>query len=277
MIGAGGPILHILALAAVTAAAAPATVSTEWLAAHLKDPQVRIIHVGDAGRYALAHIPGARLLEQTETMSMGARHGLPAPDVLVRAFTKAGAADGAHVVLYGDSPMSIGWVYMALMSIGHGDEVSWLDGGLELWQREKRPVSETSPEPGTGPLTARAAPDLIVDSAWVRSRLESPVTKILDVRTEQEWLKGHLPNATLITWQDLFRDVKTQKFKSPDQIRSLLTAAGVGLNQEVVTYCAVGMRASLMFWAARSAGIPARVYVGSWSDWSRSPANPVAK
>ena len=267
-------MLHILALAALTAAAAPATVSTEWLQAHLQDPQVRIIHIGDAGRYALAHIPGARLLEQFETM---VHPGLPSPDVLVSVFMKAGAADGAHVILYGDTPMSIGWVYMALMSIGHGDEVSWLDGGLELWQREKRPVSESTPEAGTGPLTARPVPELIVDSAWVRSRLESPATKILDVRTKEEWGKGRLPKATLIEWRDLYQDVQTQKFKSSDQIRSLLTAAGVGPNQEVVTYCAVGMRASLMFWAARSVGIPARVYVGSWQDWIRNAENPVVK
>jgi len=53
--------------------------------------------------------------------------------------------------------------------------------------------------------------------------------------------------------------------------------AGVAPGQEVVTYCAVGMRASLMYWAARSVGQPARVYVGSWQDWSRDASNPIAK
>jgi thiosulfate/3-mercaptopyruvate sulfurtransferase len=213
-----------------------------------------------------------------QTTSMGGDGSRLAPvDVLVRAFTTAGAADGAHVILYGDSPMATGWVYLALASIGHGDEVSWLDGGMNLWQMEKRPVSTATPEPGTGPLTARQGPEMIVDSAWVRSRLESTTTKILDVRTDQEWVNGHLPNATLIRWQDLYQDLKIQKFKSPDEIRALLARAGVQPNQEVVTYCAVGMRASLMYWAARSVGVPARVYVGSWQDWSRDSANPVVK
>jgi thiosulfate/3-mercaptopyruvate sulfurtransferase len=148
---------------------------------------------------------------------------------------------------------------------------------MRLWQMEKRPISTFAPTPGTGPLTARPGPDAIVDSTWVRNHLDSPTTKILDVRSDQEWRNGHLPNATLILWPDLFEDLQTQKFKSPDEIRDLLARAGVQSNQEVVTYCAVGMRASLMFWAARAVGVPARVYVGSWQDWSRNSANPVVK
>ena len=269
-------MLHVLVVAA--AVAASPLVSTDWLQAHLNDPQVRIIYVGDTDTYKRAHIPGARLLDHMETVRMGGNgHRLAPTDVLLRAFTHAGAADEAHVVLYGDSPMATGWVYMALVSIGHGDSVSWLDGGVRLWEMEKRPVSTSTPEPGIGPLSARPGPETIVDAAWVRSRLDSPATKILDVRTKQEWTNGHLPNATLVLWQDLFADQQTLKFKSPDEIRALFARAGVQPNQEVVTYCAVGMRASLMYWAARSAGIPARVYVGSWQDWSADATNPIAK
>jgi thiosulfate/3-mercaptopyruvate sulfurtransferase len=111
----------------------------------------------------------------------------------------------------------------------------------------------------------------------VRARLQSPTTKILDVRTQNEWDHGHIPNATLILWQDLFADVKMQKFKSPEEIRALLATAGVGGTTEIVTYCAVGMRASLMGWAARAVGVPARIYIGSWQDWSSDSANPVVK
>jgi thiosulfate/3-mercaptopyruvate sulfurtransferase len=271
-------MLSVLTLAAAASIAVPPLVSTEWLQQQLNDPQVRVIYVGEAGKYRSGHIPGARLLDHMQTVSMAeSGHRLAPADVLVRMFTAAGAADGAHVVLYGDSPMATGWVFMALVSIGHGDEVSWLDGGINLWQAEKRPVSTSTPEPGAGPLSARVGPDAIVDSSWVRGHLDSATTKILDVRTPQEWNNGHLPNATLILWQDLFQDLRTQKFKSSDEIRSLLARAGVQPNQEVVTYCAVGMRASLMYWAARSAGVPARVYLGSWQDWSSNPANPVVK
>ena len=132
------------------------------------------------------------------------------------------------------------------------------------------------PAAGAGPLTARPAPDAIVDAAWVRAHLDSS-TKILDVRTPQEYKDGHLPGATLILWSDLFENQRTQKFKSLEAIKALLASAGVAPGQEVVTYCAVGMRASLMYWAARSVGTPARVYLGSWQEWRRDSANPIAK
>jgi thiosulfate/3-mercaptopyruvate sulfurtransferase len=269
-------MLHVLALLAATTV--EPIVSTEWLQAHLNDPHVRLVYVGDRDDYQRAHIPGARLLDHMDTVTMGADGHRPASsDALVRTFTKAGVADGARVVLYGDAPMATGWVYMTLASIGHGDDVSWLDGSMALWQSEKRPISTSIPAAGAGPLTARPAPDTIVDAAWVRNHLDSPKTKVLDVRTEQEWKGGHLPGATLILWQELFADQRTQKFKSPDEIRALLARAGVAPGQEVVTYCAVGMRASLMYWAARAVGTPARVYVGSWQDWRRESSNPIVR
>jgi thiosulfate/3-mercaptopyruvate sulfurtransferase len=269
-------VLAILGLLA--AASVEPIVSTDWLQAHLTDPQVRIIFVGSRDAYARAHILGARLIEHMDTVEMGANgHRLARTDTLVRVFTKAGVADDVRVVLYGDSPMATGWVNTALTSIGHGDTVSWLDGGIVLWQSEKRPVETATPAPGTGPLTIGPAPDFIVDAAWVRGRLNSPTTKILDVRTQGEYRDGHMPTATLILWQDLFADLRTQRFKSVDEIRTLLARAGVGANQEAVTYCAVGMRASLMAWAARAAGVPTRVYLGSWQDWSSNSANPIVR
>src|SRR5438552_17415534 len=133
-------MMHLLAIAA--AVAAGPIVSGEWLQAHLTDPQIRVIYVGDAGDYAKAHIPGARFLDHMDTVAMGANgHRLAANDVLARALTKAGAADGARIVLYGDSPMATGWVNTAIASIGHGDDVSWLNGGMPTWIAGKRPQS----------------------------------------------------------------------------------------------------------------------------------------
>ena len=267
------PILTLLA-----ATAADPIVSAAWLQSHLNDPAVHVIYVGGEDDYKRAHIPGARLLDHMATVEMGANgHRLAPNDVLVRNLSKAGVADGARVILYGDSPMATGWVYTAIASIGHGDQVSWLDGGISVWQAENRPVEMSAPAAATGPLTARPAGDLIVDAAYVRNHLDSPDTKILDVRTQQEWNNGHLPNAALILWQDLFTNPRTQTFKPRDEIRALLERAGVKANQNVVTYCAVGMRASLMAWAARSAGVPARVYLGSWQEWSKNPDNPIVK
>ncbi len=270
-------MIHILAFA--IAAAAPPIVSGDWLQSHLTDPTVRVVYIGAAADYNQGHVPGARVLDHMATVAMGANgHRLAANDALVRAFASVGISDNSHIVLYGDSPMATGWVTSALVAIGHGDQVSWLDGGIAVWKAERRALETVAPPASVGTLTVKAAPDVFVDAAWVRSRLDSPTTRVLDVRTQGEWNTGHLPNATLILWQDLFSDVKMQKFKSPDEIRALLARAGVGPNQEVVTYCAVGMRASLMGWAAqRIAGLPTKIYIGSWQDWSKDSANPIVK
>src|SRR5437870_160414 len=223
-------MLHILALLAATSV--EPIVSTDWLQTHLTDSNVRVIYVGERDDYERVHIPGARLMDHMETVRMGADgHRLASNDVLIRAFTKAGAADGARIVLYGDSPMATGWVNSALAAIGHGDDVSWLDGGIAQWKAESRPLETVAPPPMAGRLTLKPAPDLFVDAAWVRGRLNSPATKILDVRTREEWTNGHVPNATLIFWQDLFADVKMQKFKSKDDIKALLAKAGVKPDQ----------------------------------------------
>jgi thiosulfate/3-mercaptopyruvate sulfurtransferase len=269
-------VLHVLALLAATSV--EPMVSTAWLQAHLTDPQVRVVYTGDRSIYDRGHIPGARFLDHMDTVTMtaGEHRLLPLPD-LAKALTKAGVADGNHIVLYGSAPMQTGWVYMTLAAIGHEADVSMLDGGIDLWRAEDRAVSTAIPATGTGTLTVRPAPDVIVDSAYVKERLQSPAVKVLDVRTTTEWNNGHLPGATLILWQDLYADQRTLKFKSIDDIRAVIRKTGLTPDQSVVTYCAVGLRASLMYWAARAAGVPARVYVGSWQDWQRDSGNPIAK
>jgi thiosulfate/3-mercaptopyruvate sulfurtransferase len=250
-------------------------VSTEWLQSHLKDPAVRVIVTGDQALYDKAHIPGARFIDHMGTLGDG--HRLLPPDALAAALAKVGGADAAHVVLYGNSPMTTGWLFMAFASIGHAGDVSMLDGGVTVWQEEGRETTTAVPSPAAGRLTPRPAPDVSVDAAWVRGKLESSETRVLDVRTTREWADGHLPGATLVLWQDLFSDVRRLKFKSTDEIRALFAKAGVQPGQQVVTYCAVGMRASLMYWAARSVGLPARVYVGSYEDWQRDSGNPIVR
>jgi len=251
-------------------------VSTSWLQQHLEDPLVRVIFIGERDLYDRMHIPGARFIDHMDTLA-GSGHHLQTPDALAKVLARVGAEDGARIVLYGDSPMATGWLFTALASVGHASDVSMLDGGIELWRSEGRATSNKATPAASGKLTVRPAPDLAVDAKYVRAHLESADVRVLDVRTKGEWDRGHLPGATLILWQDLFADQKTLKFKSADDLRALFAKAGVKPGQQVVTYCAVGMRASLMYWATQLVGIPARVYVGSWADWSQDATNPVVR
>jgi thiosulfate/3-mercaptopyruvate sulfurtransferase len=252
-----------------------AIVSTDWLQQHVDDPHVRVICTGSRDSYEAGHIPGARLLDHMATL--GAEHHLMATDALMTVLSKAGAADDVRIVLYGDDPMATGWVFMAFASLGHGRDVSFLDGNIALWKDEKRPLSTTTPKAAADHLTATPATDVAVDADWVRGHLKSPDVRVLDVRTQKEWSDGHLPGAPLVLWQDLFADRKTLKFKSPEELRAVFTKAGVSPGQQIVTYCAVGMRASLMYFAAQAVGLPARVYVGSFSDWQKNSANPIER
>jgi thiosulfate/3-mercaptopyruvate sulfurtransferase len=250
-------------------------VSPGWLSRHLKDPLVRVIATGDRAPFDRGHVPGARFVAHEDTI--GADHRLLAPDTLATVLARAGASDDARIVLYGDSPMTTGWLYMVLASIGHGDHVSMLDGNIDVWRADGHPVSADAPAAATARLTPKPVSDVIVTAPWVRERLEKPGVCLLDVRTDRERATGYLPGSTLVSWRDLFADPDRATFKSRDDIRARLANAGVKPGDHVVTYCAIGMRASLMYFAARYAGIPARVYVGSFDDWQRQPGYPVIR
>src|SRR5262249_40948392 len=105
-------MLHVLYAAALAAAAADPIVSTDWLQAHLNDPQVRIVDVSGRRAYDDAHIAGATFLDHMATVGDGHRP-LP-PDQLAKVWAQAGVTDDTRVILYGDSPMATGWMYMTL-------------------------------------------------------------------------------------------------------------------------------------------------------------------
>ncbi len=248
-------------------------VTTAWLAEHLDDPNVVVLATGSQQDFDGGHIPGAGFVSHGATI--GSNHGIPEPGVLAERLTDAGARDDARIVIYGKSAMELGWFYMAFASIGHGDHVSMLSGNIEAWRSDGRDVSTHAADLETGRLTPRPAPDVIVDAAWVKDRLENPDVQVLDVRSQRERDGGYLPGSELVLWRDLFANVEEMRFKPKDEIQALLVEAGLAPGQEVVTYCAVGMRASLMYFAARYVGVPSRVYLGSWNDWRRQSGYPI--
>ncbi|HSC28246.1 MAG TPA: rhodanese-like domain-containing protein [Vicinamibacterales bacterium] len=250
-------------------------VSTAWLAAHLDDSTVAVITTGERSIYDRGHIPGARFIGHDEML--GPDHRLLEAGTLAAILARAGARDEARVVLYGESAMTTGWLFMALAALGHAGHVSMLDGNIDAWRADGHRVETVQPRAATGRLSVRPAPDVIVDAPWVRQRLEDPKVCLIDARTTREWNQGRLPGATLVLWQDLFADLNQLRFKPRDEIRAMLERAGAAPGREVVTYCAVGMRASLMYFAALHAGFPARVYVGSYEDWRRQGDAPIVR
>ena len=148
-------------------------VSLDWLHAHLNNPGVVVIATGDQDEFEAAHIAAAGFVPHHATLGEG--HRLVPPAAAADVLARAGAADASHIVLYGDDPMSNGWLYMILASLGHGDHTSLLDGNIKAWQAARYPVVKGPATAAHGHLTVKTPPDrVVVDAPWVGIGLTIP-------------------------------------------------------------------------------------------------------
>lgn len=254
-------------------------VTTEWLAGHLSDPRVVILDVEhEADAYRAAHVPGARFLNYMDVVATrdGLSTELPdAPELRVR-LERLGISNDSHVILYGGALM-VSRAFVALEYLGLTD-VSVLDGGLTKWRSEGRRVTRDEPPVVAGTLTTRLRPEIIADADWVRAHTGKRGVTFIDTRTDGEYLgsgerhgmpsAGHVQGARQLQWEQLFRDPNSLLFRDRDELANLYSARAQA-GDTVVTYCYVGYRASMTYLVARSLGYPAKLYDGSYEDWSR--------
>lgn len=277
-----------IALAALTAGLQlsaqdrPTIVTTDWLAQHLNDPNVVVLHmVRDSTDYFKGHIPGARELQYASIIttrdSIGAE--LPPADQLRQVFERLGVSDNSHVVIYagmtGMAPTA-SRAFLSLDYLGHRN-VSLLSGGIVRWRAEKRPVSTDVPTPTPGHLTARPR-DVVVDANWVLARTGKKGFALIDTRPDPEYLgtstssrlpsEGHIAGARQLQWEQLFANSDSAVFLDPAAIAKLFADRSAP-GDTLVTYCLVGYRGSMTYFGARLAGLPVKLYDGSYQDWSR--------
>jgi thiosulfate/3-mercaptopyruvate sulfurtransferase len=266
--------LYVLFVLAVALGAPPATaqtragdapllVTTAWLEERLQDPNVVILWTHQ-GSYDEALIAGARAVPHESLMTMQGGHGLAADDVLVEVLRKAGVSNDSHVVVYGE-PLSAAWLFFVLDYLGHPRH-SMLDASITKWRSEERPIARTPVVPPRGTFTPSPRPHLRATVADVQSASRTGV--VLDARSAREFEAGHIPGAKLLTFQDVFADPRQQVFKSRDELAAMFRAAGAAPGAPAVAYCQIGLRSSVLYFAARLAGLDARNYIGSWSDWT---------
>ena len=260
-----GALLVTCPAAAQTRPAGPRLlVSTTWLADHLRDANVVVLQTSQAAA-AREQIPGAQLVPHDSLMTMGASHDLAGASDLVTTLERAGVSNSSHVVIYGE-PMASGWLFFALDYLGH-ERTSMLDGGLDKWKAEGRAVSAVGAPPPGGHFQPQLRPQVKASAETVHNRAAGAVA-VLDARSEKEYVAGHIPGAQLLTWQNVYSDAKLQVFKSPAEVAALFAAAGASSGKTAITYCQIGLRSSLLYFAARYSGLNASNYVGSWSEWS---------
>ncbi|MBZ5585237.1 MAG: hypothetical protein LAQ30_24135, partial [Acidobacteriia bacterium] len=162
-------------------------VSGDWLAGHLKDESLVILHVGSQKDYDAGHIPGARLVTLGEisiTNERGVRLELPPVSALEHAFGRLGVSDAGRIVVYAgaESVPPATRVWFTLDYLGLGGRAALLDGGIAAWRAEGRPLSTEAPAVQPATFTAHPAPERVVDAAWVRGRLGDRGVQLLDTR-----------------------------------------------------------------------------------------------
>lgn len=254
-------------------------VSTKWLAGHLRDPNLVILAVGGKGEYEKAHIPGALFLQYQDiyTMDSGLAVQLPPIGTLTDVFEKLGLTNGSHIVVY----MTKDWtfptarVFVTLDAMGLGSHTSILDGGFPAWQREGRPATTKVRPLSRSRLTPCPQSDVIANLSQVRSSLHNPHVNIVDARLPSFYTgqqvphgqrAGHVPGATSLTFAALLDG--DGKLKSPATLQQIFQAARVHTGNRIVSYCHVGQQASLVYFVARYLGYDARLFDGSWQEWS---------
>ena len=260
-------------------------VSTQWLAEHLNDPNVVVLHLASIRRdYTAGHIPGARFLwfNDVAPSTPDLNTELPSVAHLDSLFESLGVSDNSQVVIYGQTITPIvARVFMTLDYLGAGDRAAVLDGGLAAWKADGRPVSTETPKVTRGKFTPHVHSDAVVNADFVKANIDKPGIRILDARTPNFYTgeggggprPGHVTSAQNIPFTTLTDSAG--KMKDRSTIAGLFTAAGVQPTDRVVTYCHVGQQASLLFLAAKYVGIKPSLYDGSFEDWSSRNDTPI--
>ena len=256
-------------------------IDPDQLASSLKDPGLVLLHVGAQKDYDSGHIPGARLVtlaDLSTTGEKGLRMEMPPVDALRASLLKLGVSDSSRVVIYtgNDSIQSATRVFFTFDYLSL--KAALLDGGLSLWKSKGLPIGTEAASFGAATrLTVKQRPELIVDAAYTSAHLNDSGISIIDARLPGFYngtnaggmpRAGHIPNASNLPYVGFVGENK--KLLPVDSLKQKLGT------RPVLAYCHLGMQATVVYFASRLAGVDARLYDGSFEDWSSRTELPVS-
>ena len=269
-------------------------VDTEWVAAHLDDPQVRLVESDeDVLLYEIGHLPGAVKLDwQTEQQSQLIRDFVTREE-FEQLLSARGIANDTTVVFYGDrNNWYAAYTYWLFTMYGHPD-CRIMDGGRAKWEAEGRPYSRDTPR---YPATAYRAQEADLSIRAFRDQVLAQMQAgrpLVDVRSPDEYSgkvihmanypqegaqrAGHIPTAQNIPWATAANADGT--FKGAAELRAIYGGRGITPDRPVIAYCRIGERsAHTWFVLTQLLGYPdVRNYDGSWTEWGSLVRAPIER
>ena len=263
-------------------------VTTEWLASHLTDPDIRlfdaswflpIVDRDPRAEYAAEHIPGARFFDIDEIADLRSElpHMVPPVEKFMARMRAMGVGDGHQVVVYDSqgifSAPRVWWLFRLM---GKTD-IAVLDGGLPKWKAEGRPVTAEPPTIRDRHMTVTVQPDMVKDVTEVAMASKLRDWEIVDARAADRFegrapeprpglRMGHIPNSKNVPWMSLLTAEGTMKPAAA--LKALFEAAGVDLSKPVISSCGSGINACMLDFALTLFGHPRHaVYDGAWAEW----------
>lgn len=263
-------------------------VEPDWLAARLNDGDTERLRVVDArplARYRSGHLPYAVSVPMLSLLVVdkGLRQLAPF-ERLEALFGAAGIDEHTTVVIYGErGSVDAANAFWALECCGH-PEVRVLNGGIERWERQGRPLTTEAFVPKQKSFRAKPIPKRRVEGDWLLEHLHDPDVQVLDNRTREEYTGeecyaqrgGHIPGARLLPYDATLQP--DGSFKSPVEIARLYEQLDLDFEKTLVNYCQSGTRSAHAYFTQRLVGFrDPRVYEGSWAEWGNEGRFPVER
>jgi len=268
--------------------------TTQWLADHVDDPQIRIVEVDvDTAAYGEGHVPNAIAWAWSSQLSDQLRRDILSKDELERLLSASGITPETTVVLYGDNNnWFAAWAFWQLKIYGH-DDVRIVDGGRKKWIAEGRELTTDVPQFSETSYTAKA-PDLSLRAFLTDAQAASKEARahLVDVRSPAEFTGeiiappglpetaqrgGHIPGARSIPWGKAVNEDGT--FKPFDELQALYGSEGVDGSKPVIAYCRIGERSSHTWFVLKYLlGFDdVTNYDGSWTEYGNLVGQPIEK